>query len=378
VEDDFSVIFITESEARDSFARKAELGTRRQVVKTPVFMPVGTSASVKAMSPRDLEEVGAQVVLANTYHLYLRPGDDLIRRAGGIGEFMGVKCPTLTDSGGFQVFSLSSLRTVDDEGITFRSHIDGSEHRFTPEKVMNIQKNLGADIVMALDQCPELPAEDEDMKRAMRRTTDWAKKCREVELNRHQSLFGIIQGGVNVHLRKQHAEEIQSLDFDGNALGGLSVGEPKEDMFRVLREVAPQLEENKPRYLMGVGSPDAIIEAVRWGMDMFDSVYPTRIARHGTAMTHDGTLPVRNAQFAEDFKPIDEECDCYVCRNFTRAYIRHLIKADELLAFHLMTFHNLHFMMELMRQIRDSIDRDEFMSWRKQFWRRYYDRQPPE
>ncbi len=359
-------------------ARTGRIMTRHGPAETPAFMPVGTNATVKAMPPADLERLGASIVLGNTYHLYLRPGDDLIASAGGLHSFMSWPGPILTDSGGFQVFSLSSLRRVDDDGITFRSHIDGSEHRFTPERVMEIQRNLGADILMCLDQCPALPAGRDEMLRAIGRTTAWAERCRAAGTRSHQSLFGIVQGGTDVDLRLDHLRELTSLDLPGYALGGLSVGESKEDMYRVLREVAPHMPEDRPRYLMGVGSPDAIIEAVRRGVDMLDSVYPTRIARHGTVLTSYGSVPVRNAAYARDFRPLDERCFCHVCRNFSRAYLRHLIKAEELLAHYLTTYHNLHFLLQMMREIREAVHQGTFLSWREDFWHRFYRCAPPE
>lgn len=372
------MLFDVEHCCSETEARTGRVLSHHGATETPVFMPVGTNASVKAMPPAALGQIGARIVLSNTYHLYLRPGDELIASAGGLHRFMDWSGPILTDSGGFQVFSLSSLRRVDDEGITFRSHIDGSEHRFTPERVMQIQRNLGADFVMCLDQCPALPAERDELLRALDRTTAWAERCRGAEISSHQALFGIVQGGTDVQLRLRHLKDITSLDFSGYALGGLSVGEPKEDMYRVLRATVPHMPVERPRYLMGVGSPDAIIEAVRWGIDMLDSVYPTRIARHGTILTAEGSIPVRNAAYAEDFRPLDERCTCYVCRNFSRAYLRHLIKADELLAYYLATYHNLCFLIEMMEELRGAIREGRFLSWREQFWQRFYGCEPPE
>ncbi len=368
----------TMARSSDCLARAGCFETTHGSVATPVFMPVGTHASVKAMPPHDLKEIGVQVVLANTYHLYLRPGDELIRSLGGLGAFMGWPGPTLTDSGGFQVFSLSDLFSLDEDGITFRSHLDGSEHRLTPEKAVRIQENLGADIIMCLDQCPPYPADEAVLTDALRRTTSWAKRCQAAKTRTDQALFAIIQGGVDLDKRQQHCDELIELGFDGYALGGLSVGEPFAEMVRVVRAIAPGMPKEKPRYLMGVGSPDVLIESVRFGMDMFDSVYPTRMARHGSVMTHRGVLNMRNAQFASDSKPLDPDCSCPVCRRFSRAYVRHLVKSGELLAHYLTTYHNIHFLTELMAQMRDAIFDDRFMKWRTAFWRQYYDTAPPD
>lgn len=371
------LIYNTQHTSGDSSARTGRFVTPHGPVETPVFMPVGTMATVKAMTPENLREVGTQILLSNTYHLYQRPGDELISRAGGLHSFINWRGPLLTDSGGFQVFSLSARCTIDDDGVTFRSHIDGSEHRFTPERVMEIQRNLGADIVMPLDHCPALPADRETLEASLRRTTAWAERCRSAGTGGGQALFGIVQGGTDVALRRRHLGEIASLDFDGYALGGLSVGEPKEDLYRVIEATAGKMPADRPRYIMGVGSPDIIIEAVRHGIDMFDSVYPTRMARHGTVLTARGTRTIRNAEYAEDQRPLDPGCDCYSCRNYTRGYIRHLIKADEILAYHLTTYHNLHFMGELMAQLRRAAEQDAFMQYRRQFWRQFYGCEPP-
>ncbi len=371
------MIFVSEHSSGDSRARTGRLITPHGRVNTPVFMPVGTMATVKGMTPDDLREVGVEILLGNTYHLYLRPGDELIARAGGLHRFMGWRGPLLTDSGGFQVFSLSSLRSIDDDGVTFKSHIDGSEHRFTPERVMKIQRNLGADIIMPLDHCPALPADRATLEDSMRRTTAWAERSRAIGAGTGQAMFGIVQGGSDVDLRLRHLSDITSLDFDGYALGGLSVGETKEDLYRVIEAAAGQMPADRPRYLMGVGTPDIIIEAVRYGIDMFDSVHPTRIARHGTVLTSRGSRTVRNAEYAEDVRPLDPACHCHVCRNFTRAYIRHLIKADEILAYHLTTRHNLHFMGELMARLRRAAQQDALMQYRRQFWREFYGCEPP-
>ncbi len=361
----------------DSQARTGRLYTPHGAVDTPVFMPVGTRASVKAMAPHQLLECGTQIVLANTYHLFLRPGDELISQIGGLHRFMGWDGPILTDSGGFQVFSLADFCRVDDEGVTFRSHIDGSEHRLTPSRAVKIQQNLGADIIMCLDECPDAGADGHSLRKAVERTTDWARECAQAHHRDDQALFGIVQGGTDLQLRRRHLEQMMEIGFEGYALGGLSVGEPKHRMYRVIRKITPLMPADAPRYLMGVGTPDAVIEAIAAGVDMFDCVHATRIARHGRVMTSGGPLTVRNAPYADDPRPLDEECCCRVCRQFSRAYIRHLIKSDELLAYHLTTYHNLWFMHRMMAAARQAILRGEFDRWRRIFYRRYYGEDPP-
>lgn len=337
-------------------ARAGILHTPHGDIETPIFMPVGTLATVKTMEPRELKEIGAQIILSNTYHLYLRPGHELVKKAGGLHKFMNWDCPILTDSGGFQVFSLGDLRKITEEGVEFRSHIDGSKHLFTPESVMEIQNALGSDIIMAFDECTPYPATYEYAKQSLERTTRWLKRCVDAHKNTEkQALFGIIQGGMYLDLRSQSAEEILALDLPGYAVGGLSVGEPKEEMYKVLEHTVPLMPKNKPRYLMGVGSDDALLEGVNKGIDMFDCVLPTRIARNGTAMTSHGRVVVRNATYAEDFTPLDHNCDCYVCENYTRAYIRHLVKCDEILGARLITYHNLYYLLRFMSSIRQSI-----------------------
>jgi len=340
--------------ARDGRARAGVFHTPHGEVPTPVFAPVGTAATVKGVPPRDLEELGATLVLANTYHLYLRPGDELIGRMGGLHAFMSWDGPILTDSGGFQVFSLKEIRTVDDNGVTFRSHIDGSMHRFTPEKVMAIQENLGADIVMAFDECAPPLDRDYNVK-ALRRTHVWAERCLRAKTRSDQALFGILQGGVFDDLREQSARFLTDLDFPGYAIGGLAVGETKEQMRHALDVVDPLLPQDEPRYLMGVGTVEDFFESVARGIDIFDCVLPTRLARHGAAFTHAGRLNLRNATLAEDRRPIDDECICYACQHFTRAYIRHLMQANEILGLYLASIHNLHFLFDTMRRIRQSI-----------------------
>ncbi len=354
-------------------ARLGRVHTPHGSFETPVFMPVGTQGTVKGMSPDELKEIDAQIILGNTYHLYLRPGQEIIREAGGLHRFMNWDRPILTDSGGFQVFSLSDLRDIKEEGVIFKSHIDGSRHLFTPEKVMEIQNDLGSDIIMAFDECVPYPCEYEYAKRAMERTTRWAKRCKEAHKNTEkQALFGIVQGSVYKDLRVQSARDIVKLDFPGYAIGGLSVGEPGETMYEILECTVPELPEDKPRYLMGVGSPDYLIEGAMRGIDMFDCVLPTRIGRNGTVMTSRGKVIVRDAAYARDFSSLDPECDCYVCRNYTRAYIRHLLKANELLGLRLTTWHNLYFLINLMKKVRQAIMEDRLRDFRDEFFRAYY------
>ncbi len=357
---------------RDGQARTGRLDLPHGSVDTPVFMPVGTQATVKALSSEDLEALDARIILANTYHLYLRPGHELIAEAGGLHGFMSWERPILTDSGGFQVFSLSELREITEEGVWFRSHLDGSRHLFTPEKVMEIEQALGADIAMAFDECPPYPAEYAYVKESLERTTRWAERCKKAHTRKDQALFGIVQGGMFPDLRTQSVREIVSLDFPGYAIGGLSVGEPKELMYEMLQHTTPQLPDDRPRYLMGVGSPDAIFHAVAVGIDMFDCVLPTRAARHGSVFTSDGEITVRNAVYARDFRPLDPECTCPVCKRYTRAYIRHLVRAKEILAYHLCTLHNVHFMLRMMERIREAIAGGYFHDLWAEFTARFY------
>jgi queuine tRNA-ribosyltransferase len=335
-------------------ARAGVLRTPHGDLPTPVFAPVGTQATVKAMTPRDLSELGATLVLANTYHLYLRPGSELVAQMGGLHKFMGWSGPLLTDSGGYQVFSLKTLRRVDDDGVTFRSHLDGSTHRFTPEKATAIQEELGPDIAVCLDECAP-PLDRAYNEQAMARTHAWAARCRVSHRRADQALFGIVQGGIFPDLREQSAHLIASLDFPGHAIGGLSVGESKEQTYATLDLLNDALPKDKPRYLMGVGTAQDFFEAVARGVDMFDCVLPTRLARHGAALFKGGRLNLRNAQYAADESPIEGGCGCYTCQTFTRAYLRHLLAADEILGLHLLSYHNLHFLLDLMRRIRASI-----------------------
>jgi len=351
--------------------RLGRLHTPHGTIDTPVFMPVGTQATVKTMTPEELEEVGTQIILSNTYHLYLRPGHHLVAEAGGLHRFMHWEHPILTDSGGFQVFSLSELNQVGEDGVVFRSHLDGSKHFFSPEKVIEIEMALGADIAMAFDQCLAYPATFEEAERALNRTTNWARRSKEAHHRDDQALFGIIQGSVYPELRRQSAREITALDLPGYGIGGLSVGEPKPLMYEMLETTIPLMPKDRPRYLMGVGSPDCLLEGVKRGVDMFDCVLPTRIARNGTVLTPRGKLVVRNAQYARDFRPIDEHCGCYTCRNYSRAYLRHLLKADEILGVRLTTIHNLYFLQKLMEEIRQALQDDRFLEYASEFLHEY-------
>ena len=360
-------------ECKQTGARRGIIHTPHGDIQTPVFMPVGTQATVKSLTPEELkEEIGAQIILSNTYHLYLRPGQDIVKEAGGLHKFMNWDRPILTDSGGFQVFSLGDLRTIDEEGVEFKSHLDGSRHVFTPESVMKIEEDLGADIIMAFDECCPYPSTYEYTKNSLERTSRWAKRCKAAHNNiEEQALFGIVQGGFYKDLRKQSVEDLIELDFPGYAIGGISVGEPKEEFLEILNYTTPLLPKEKPRYLMGVGTPDYLIEAVMSGIDMCDCVLPTRIARNGTAMTWNGKIVVSNATYERDWRPLDEECDCYTCKNYTRAYIRHLVKANEILGVRLLTIHNLYFLTKLMERVKIEIEKDNLLSFKKEFYKKY-------
>lgn len=353
-------------------ARRGRVHTPHGTIETPVFMPVGTAATVKAMLPEQIKEMGANIILSNTYHLYLRPGHQIVKDAGGLHRFMNWDRAILTDSGGFQVFSLGDLRKITEEGVTFRSHIDGSKHMLSPEKSMEVQNALGSDIMMAFDECAPYPAERSYVKNSLERTTRWLARCKEFHKNtEQQSLFGIMQGGMYNDLRYQSAMEIVEMDLPGYAIGGLSVGEPKELMYDVLDNCVDYLPKDKPRYLMGVGTPDYLFEGVERGVDMFDCVLPTRIARNGTALTSRGKVVIKNAAHEKDFSPLDPNCDCYTCRNYSRAYLRHLFKANEILSSMLLTTHNLQFLINLMGKMRTAIEEDRFSELKKDFYEQY-------
>lgn len=359
-------------ESQECKARLGKLYTPHGIVETPVFMPVGTQATVKAMTPEEVKALGAQIILANTYHLYLRPGHELIREAGGIHKFMNWNGPILTDSGGFQVFSLGDLRKITEEGVEFRSYIDGSKHFLRPEDSIEIQNCLGSDIIMAFDECTPYPSTWEYTKESMERTGRWAERCKEYHEDwDKQSLFGIVQGGMYKDLREKSAEQITSLNLPGYAIGGLSVGEPKELMYDILEFTTLLLPENKPRYLMGVGSPDYLFESVIRGVDMADCVLPTRIGRNGTVLTSRGKIIIKNGIYKRDFGKLDEECDCYTCTHYSRAYIRHLFNVHEILGARLTTIHNLYFLLKLMENIREAIKQDRLLEYRDEFYKKF-------
>lgn len=365
-------------ECKQSGARLGKFSTPHGDIETPIFMPVGTQATVKSLTPEDLHDINAQIILSNTYHLFMRPGHELIAKAGGLHKFMNWDGPILTDSGGFQVFSLGDLRKISEEGVEFRSHIDGSKKFISPEKAVEIQTALGSDIMMAFDECAPYPADRQYVKNSLERTTRWLGRCVEAHKNTEsQALFGIVQGGMYKDLREQSAAQVLQYDLPGYAVGGLSVGEPKELMYEVLDYTTPLLPEDKPRYLMGVGTPDCLFEGVIRGIDMFDCVLPTRIARNGTAMTSEGRISIKNAKYFEDFSPLDAECDCYVCKNYTKAYLRHLYKANEILSSRLMSYHNLHFLLNLMKNIREAIMEDRLLDYKDEFFAKYYGEKKP-
>ena len=357
---------------KDGKARRGEITTPHGTIQTPVFMPVGTAGTVKAMKPETVEGLGAEIILSNTYHLFLRPGHDVVRHAGGLHKFMNWHKPILTDSGGFQVFSLGDLRKITEEGVEFASFIDGSRQMLSPEKSIEVQQALGSDIMMAFDECAPYPADREYVKPSMELTTRWLRRCKDAWTNREsQALFGIMQGGMYRDLREQSAQDIVDLDLPGYAIGGLSVGEPKEVMCSVLDYATDLLPVNKPRYLMGVGTPDYLFESVERGIDMCDCVLPTRIARNGTAMTSHGQINIKNAKFERDLSPLDEECDCYVCRNYTKSYLRHLFKAKEILSSMLLSEHNVYFLIKTMAGIRKAIEEDRFLEHKEEFYKKY-------
>lgn len=358
--------------AEKSAARRGVVHTPHGDIQTPTFMPVGTLATVKATTPDELKDLGAEIILSNTYHLHLRPGEDLVAEAGGLHKFMNWDGPILTDSGGFQVFSLQGIRKITDDGVHFQSHIDGSRHFFSPEVAMDIEQKLGADIAMAFDVCSPYPCDYHTAKKNMQLTHEWAERCIKHHSRPDQALFGIVQGAFYGDLRIESAKVISSMDFPGVAIGGLSVGEPKPIMYDMLDKIEPFLPKDKPRYLMGVGSPDCLVEGVAHGVDMFDCVLATRIARNGTAFTRKGRLVVRNAVYAKDFTVLEEGCDCYACRNgYTRAYIRHLIKCGEITGARLVSLHNLRFLQKLMEDIRSALEQDAYEHFRQEFFANY-------
>ncbi|MBI2842728.1 MAG: tRNA guanosine(34) transglycosylase Tgt [Armatimonadetes bacterium] len=362
--------FEIKSESTESRARRGRITLPNAVVETPVFMPVGTQATVKATTQEELQEIGFRIVLGNTYHLYLRPGHEIIRAAGGIQKFMSWPFAVLTDSGGFQVFSLERLRIVEDREVVFKSYIDGSTHVFSPERVVAIQEAIGADIIMAFDECTDYPVSHERAEVSMERTHDWAARCKTAHVT-DQALFGIIQGSTYEDLRRTSARTIVGLDFPGIAIGGVSVGEPKQAMLDVLEWTVPELPRDKPRYLMGVGTPEDLLDAVWRGIDMFDCVLPTRLGRNGSLYTTYGRINIKNARFAEDFGPVDPECGCKTCQNYTAAYLRHLHMAGEMLAARLATYHNLYFYHKLMDGIRLAIEQDRLKLFRREFLNKY-------
>lgn len=351
-----------------SRARLGSLSTPHGLISTPIFMPVGTQATVKAMTPEELMEIDATIILANTYHLYMRPGHDLVNRLGGLHSFMNWRRPILTDSGGFQVFSLGELRKIKEEGVTFQSHLDGSYHFISPEISIAVQEALGADIIMCFDDCPPHSDDYDYVRKSMEMTSRWARRCKDVKRRDDQALFGIVQGGRFADLRARSAADLRDIGFDGYALGGLSVGEEKEIMYDVMDVCEPLLPEDRPRYVMGIGTPDDLIEGIYRGYDMFDCVMPTRNARNGMLFTSFGSINIRNACHAEDPSPIDPKCGCYVCRNYSRAYLRHLFRSGEILASRLNTYHNLHFYLSLMAGARKAIGEGTFCRFRQDFY----------
>ena len=356
---------------KHSGARLGVLHTPHGDIPTPIYMPVGTAAVVKAMTPREMEEIGTKILLSNTYHLHLRPGEELIREAGGLHTFMDWHGPILTDSGGFQVFSLAGIRKIHEEGVTFQSHLDGSKQFIGPETSMDIQEALGSDIAMAFDVCSPYPCDWKTAKDAMDRTHRWAERCKAHHTREDQALFGIVQGAFYKDLRVESAKALRDMDFIGYGIGGLSVGEPKPIMYEMLDEIRPYMPEDKPRYLMGVGTPDCFVEGILRGVDMFDCVLATRIARNGTVLTSKGRVVVKNAQYARDFTPIDDQCDCYACTHFTRAYVRHLLRSGEITGGRLASIHNLRFLIHMMEEIREAIANDAFLDYREEFYKRY-------
>jgi len=360
--------FVLHNKSTECGARRGEVHTRHGIIQTPVFMPVGTQGTVKAVTPENLVEMGAQIILGNTYHLFIRPGHELVARFGGLHDFMNWQGAILTDSGGFQIFSLKELATITEEGAAFRSHLDGSKLFLSPEDAVVVQQALGSDIMMCLDTCIPYPATREQTVTATDLTTRWARRCREAHTLRDRLLFGIVQGGMFPELRREHVAALQDIGFDGYAIGGLSVGEEKELMYEMTEMTAPYLPEDYPRYLMGVGTPADLVEGVWRGVDMFDCVMPTRNARNGSLFTSRGRVTIKNAKYRDDERPLDEQCSCYTCRHYSRAYLRHLYHAREILSYHLNTIHNLHYYLQLMAGIRDAVAMDDFARFRKDFY----------
>ncbi|MDD2258450.1 MAG: tRNA guanosine(34) transglycosylase Tgt [Bacilli bacterium] len=359
-------------ESNECMARLGVVTTPHGSFETPIFMPVGTQGTVKTMTREELEEIGSNIILGNTYHLWNQPGNDIIKKAGGLHKFMNWPHSILTDSGGFQVFSLAELRNIKEEGVTFKHHKSGAPLFLTPEKSIKIQNDLGSDIMMAFDECPPYPSSYDYMKKSVERTTRWAKRCLDANKNIDtQGMFGIVQGGEYRDLRELSAKALVKMDFDGYSIGGLSVGEPKHIQNEVLSYTTLMLPKDKPRYLMGVGSPGAILDAVERGVDMFDCVLPTRIARHGTAMTSVGRIIIKNKIFSEDFSPLDPKCDCYCCKNYTKSYLRHLIQANEILGYRLLSIHNIAFLTNLMSEIREAIKEDRFLDYKEKVYKNY-------
>jgi queuine tRNA-ribosyltransferase len=358
---------------KNTKARIGEIETSHGKIKTPCFIPVATLGSVKTLSKEELETLGAEIILGNAYHLYLRPGINIIKKFGGLHEFINWPKPILTDSGGFQVFSLARLRKITNEGVEFASHIDGSKHLFTPERAIKIQKDLGGDIIMAFDECAPYPCDHEYAKKAMERTHLWAKKCKSYHRAKNQALFGIIQGSVYKDLRQESVKFIVSLDFPGIAIGGVSVGESRKQMYQAIEWCEPHIPKNKPRYLMGVGEPIDLLESIDKGMDIFDCALPTRIARNGAVWTKKGRINLRNSHFKKDFKPIEDGCGCYTCQNYSKSYIRHLICEKEILGIRLTTIHNLYFIFNLIKNARQAIRKNTFGNYKKTFIKQFRD-----
>lgn len=363
--------FKVDKKCNKTKARTGTLVTPNGTVKTPMFMPVGTLATVKFVSPEELDEINAGVILSNTYHLWLRPGEKIIEKAGGLHKFMNVDRPILTDSGGFQVFSLSDFRKITEEGVYFKNHLNGENLFLSPEKSIQIQNALGADIIMSFDECPAYPSTHEYMEKSVERTLRWAQRGKDAHKNDKQAIFGIVQGGEYPDLRKYSAIETVKIGFDGYAIGGTSVGETKDVMYKMIQDGIEYLPEDKPRYLMGVGSIDAILEGISQGVDMFDCVLPTRIARHGTAMTSNGRVNIKNKKYEEDFTTLDHECDCYTCKNFSKAYIRHLIRTNEGLGMRLLSIHNLRYLISLTEKAREAIEQGKFLEFKEEIFLKF-------